>query len=310
MKLVISGQLLVISLVRVFCFCLLFTIHYSLNTSAFAQQGMNPDRDQPLEITAEQTLEWHRDNQQYIARGSVIAKQGDVTIIADILTADYRETSASAFEIYRLSADGNVKISSKGNVAYGQKAVYDVDRGVAVMTGDNLRLAAPDQSVTARDSFEYWVTEGRLTARGGAHVTRMGGDTLDADIVAAIFTEDATGTRQLKNLTADGHVRITTPNEIVTGKKGRYEAVTNIAVLSGDVKITRGPNVLEGERAEVNLTTNVSKMLGGPVQGTNGTGRVRGVFYPGSDKKPVIEKVPAPSQSQKKFQNRPMLLGQ
>lgn len=277
--------------------------------TAFAQQELNPSRDEPLEITASHTLEWHRDNQQYIARGDVVAKQGAVTIMADNLTADYRETSASSFEIYRLTADGNVKISSKGNIAYGQKAVYDVDRGMAVMTGDNLRLAAPDQSVTARDSFEYWIVDGRLTARGDAHVIRTG-DTLGADMVAAVFTEDTAGTRQLKSLSADGNVRITTPTEIVTGEKGKYTASTNIAVLSGNVKITRGPNILEGQRAEVNLTTNVSKMLGNTAQGTSGVsrnnngGRVRGIFYPSSKKQPTIEKVP--EQTKRKS----LLLGQ
>lgn len=293
---------------RVLFVTLLLTLLLPLQTKA--QQGLNPDRDQPLEITADHTLEWHRNNQQYIARGNVIVRQGDVTIIADTLTADYRETSASAFEIYRLTADGNVRIDSQGNTATGQQATYDVDRGVAVMTGDNLRLTSPDQSVTAEDSFEYWVTDGKLLARGNAHVMRAG-DTLDADTVSAVFTEDATGTRQLKSLSADGNVKITTPNEVLTGARGQYAAATNIAALTGNVKISRGPNVLEGERAEVNLTTNVSKMQGSPAQG----GRVRGVFYPGSEDKNSIQPVltpnqTAPIQPSTPSQNKPMLLGQ
>lgn len=257
---------------------------FVLAAPAHAQLGMNPDRNEPLEITADQTLEWHRGNKQYIARGNVIVRQGNVTIMADTLTADYRETTGSAFEIYRLTADGNVRIVSQGNTATGQQATYDVDRSVAVMTGDNLSLHSPDQTVTAKESFEYWVAEGRLVGRGNARVTRMG-DTLDADSISAVFEEHAgsSDARQLKNLGADGHVKITTENEVLTGEKARYESSTNIAELTGNVKITRGPNVLEGQRAEVNLTTNVSKMHGGSVQG--GDGRVRGVFYPGSEQK-------------------------
>jgi len=271
-----------------------------------AQEGfdaLNPDRDQPLEITADETLEWHRNTRQYIARGNVIVKQGEVTIFADILTADYRETGVSAFEIFRLTADGNVRILSQGNTATGQRAVYDVDRGVAVMTGNNLSLRSPDQSVTARDSFEYWITEGRLKAIGAARVLR-GEDILEADNVSARFTEDATGTRQLQNLGAEGNVKITTPTEILTGRRGTYTASTNIAALTGNVKIARGPNVLEGESAEVNLTTNVSKMKGNPAQG----GRVRGVFYPGSEDDSRNQISPAPIQQQKPPTN-PLLLG-
>ena len=253
---------------------LMFCAHAQAQTTTSAQSSA-----QPLEITADETLEWHRGEKKYIARGNVIARQGDVEIRADVLTADYRETASSSFDIYRLSADGHAVISSQGNVASGDNAVYDVVVGKAVMTGQTLTLISPDQTVTARDSFEYFVTDGRLSANGDAYVVR-GGDTLRADTVAAIFAQDATGQRKLKELTADGNVVITTPDEILRGARGRYSAGSDVAELAGNVKIERGPNVLEGERAVVNLATNISKMTGSPATG----GRVRGVFYPGSEK--------------------------
>jgi lipopolysaccharide export system protein LptA len=46
------------------------------------------------------------------------------------------------------------------------------------------------------------------------------------------------------------------------------------------VKIHRGPNTLEGEKAEVDMNTNISRIIGNPAAGQ----RVRGVFYPGTDK--------------------------
>lgn len=243
--------------------------------------AQNANNNAPLEITADQTLEWHRNDQQYIARGNVLAVQGDVRIAADTLTADYRETAASSIEIYRLTATGNVIITSRGNTAYGSHAVYDVDKGLAVMTGNNLRLVSPDQTVTARDRFEYWVQAGRLAAIGNAAVTR-GEDRLTAAQVSAIFQEDGSGQRRLARLDADRNVVITTPEEILTGDNAFYLASTDTAELLGNVRITRGPNILEGERAEVNLATNVSKMYGSAAQG----GRVRGVFYPDSDDNP------------------------
>lgn len=238
------------------------------------------DGDQPLEITASQTLEWHRNASQYIARGDVVMKQGDVTIKADMLTADYRESKESAVEIYRLTAEGRVYIDSQGNRAQGDHAVYDVDKGTAVMTGGDLRMTTAEQTVTARDRFEYNVTDGKLSAVGNAKVIH-GADTLTADAVDAVFaTDPATGQRKLDRADATGRVVIKTPTEVLTGARGVYIAASNVATLSGGVKIERGPNVLEGEQAEVNLTTNVSRMVGGA--GENG--RVRGVFYPGSGK--------------------------
>lgn len=247
-----------------------------------AQPSPVDSSNAPLEITADETLEWHRGAQQYIAHGNVIAKQGAVEIRADILTADYRETEQSSFDIHRLTADGHVTISSQGNSATGAKAVYDVAAGRAVMTGDNLRMTSPEQTVTARDSFEYFVTDGRLTANGDAMAVRADGNSLRADRIGAIFAQDAAGQRQLHELGADGNVVIKTATETLYGRQGRYNAATNMADLSGGVRIERGPNILEGEHAEVNLATNVSRMIGSPATG----GRVRGVFYPGSEKKP------------------------
>ncbi len=50
--------------------------------------------------------------------------------------------------------------------------------------------------------------------------------------------------------------------------------------MTGGVTILRGPNSLKGERAEIDLTANTSQLFGG-----GGVGQVKGVFYPGSEKK-------------------------
>ncbi len=240
--------------------------------------------EKPLEITADQTLEWHRNDKKFVARGSVVVKQGDVTIKAAVITAAYAETASSSFDIQQLTAEGGVIIESQGNIAEGDKAVYDVKTGKAVMTGNGLSLRSPEQVVTARDSFEYYVTEGRLTANGAARAVR-GTDTLTAESMSAWFTQGTDGARRLSRLSADNHVNIITATETVSGDKGIYEAASNIATLTGHVKISRGPNVLEGDKAEVNLTTNVSTMIGSPAQGG---GRVRGVFYPESGPSPAL----------------------
>jgi lipopolysaccharide export system protein LptA len=224
-----------------------------------------------------------------VAKEKALAKQGDVSLSAETITADYREAAGSDMEIWRITAAENVQIRSKDNTAYGQRAVYNIDSGMATMTGNNLRLVSPDQTVTARKRFEYQVTDGRLTAIGRAKVVRLE-DTLEADKILATFTENAQGQRLLHSLEADGNVVITTPSEILSGNYGIYRAKTNIAELTGSVSIRRGPNILEGEKAQVDLNTNVSRMFGSP----GGSGRVRGVFYPGSEKKPEQAPTPVP----------------
>ncbi len=256
----------------------------------------NTEKNKPLEITADQTLEWHRNDKKYIARGKAEAKQGLTSINAETLTADYRESEKSNFDIYRMTAEQNVVINSQGNQAFGDKAVYELDSGIATMTGQALKMIAPDQTLTARDKFEYAVTEGRLSAYGDVVIIR-GEDKIQADKASAFFVQDGASTaspmggRKLERFEGEGHVIVTTPTEILSGDKGVYNAATNIAEVTGNVKITRGPNVLEGTRAEINLTTNVSRMFGDTTTTSPTSGRVKGVFYPGSTK---TETTPAP----------------
>lgn len=239
----------------------------------------------PLEITADTTLEWLRGQNRLIARGNALAVQGASSIAAATLTADYREGANSNFEIHTLTANENVILTSQNDTAYGDDAVYDLDKGIATLTGQNLRLVSPDQTITARERFEYHTNTGKIHAIGNANVVRPnvkgGQDRLRADKITATLKKDNSGKQALDTIEAFQNVVITTPTEKVTGSYGIYRAKTNTAELKGGVTITRGPNILKGERAEVNLNTNTSKIFGNP---TNNT-RVRATFFPGSTDK-------------------------
>ena len=150
------------------------------------------------------------------------------------------------------------------------------------MTGEGLRLVSGTQVVTAQDRFEYWTAEGKLLAQGRAKMVQQkssgGQDSLEADIITATLHDNDKGQREIKTLEAEDNVVITTPTQVITGNYGIYHKKTNTAEIRGNVKIRRGPNVLEGSKATVDLNTNVSRMFGSG----SGQGRVRGVFYPGS----------------------------
>ncbi len=275
--------------------------------SALAQTS----NEQPIEITATKTVEWLRDQKQFVARENVIVTQGNMKILSDLLTADYRDGASSSMEIWQITAEGNVEIKDETNTAYGDHGVYDVPKGVAVLTGENLRLVSPDQTVTAKDRMEYHSNERLAKAIGNAKVVRAK-DTLNANVITAYFKDESAapaakpepakasnnpmGGGSLDRLEADGNVVITTPTEILRGSKAVYRADTNIAEITGKVRIERGENVMEGNRAEVNLTTNVSKMFGTGKEG----GRVRGVFFPGSNNKDGKAPAKTPAASPEK----------
>lgn len=251
------------------------------------QAGSNANAEQPLEITADKTLEWLRGVKQFIARGNALAVQGTASVAAQTLTADYREGKESNIEIHTLTAENNVVLKSGTDTAYGDRAVYDLDQGLATLTGQDLRLVSPGQTITAQDRFEYWTNTGKVHAIGNAVVIRPkpqgGQDRLLAKKITATLKKDANGKQALDTIEAFDNVVITTPTEKITGAYGIYRAATNKAELTGGVTITRGPNILKGVRAVVDLNTNTSKIFGG---GAGNNRRVSGTFFPGSENKP------------------------
>ena len=242
------------------------------------------DSEQPLEITADDGIEWRRKEQLYIASGNARAARGDLVLFADILAAYYREGEDGGTEIYRVEAHGQVRVVSPNETISGDDGYYDVERGVVVLTGDDLRLEAGGDILTAKDSLEYWETEQLAVARGKAEVIHDD-NRLKAEILVGHFEINVEGKLALSRVDAKGDVRISTPTEFVRSDSGVYYLDKELAELIGAVKITRGENQLNGEYAEVNLATGVSRLLGAPPGGVGDT-RVRGLFIPeqsGSD---------------------------
>lgn len=236
----------------------------------------------PLNISADSTLEWDRTAQTFTATTNATAEQDGVSIAADTLTAAYatNKKTGNDFDIQTMTATNNVTITSDNNKAYGDQAVYKLNTKTATMTGNNLRLITPNQTITARDQFEYHVEAGKLIAIGNAKIKRPT-DTIEADTITATLRTNNKGERVLDTMTATNNVTITTATERITGQKGNYNARLEQAEITGGVTLTRGPNILKGDRAVIDLKTQISKLFASPSQG----GRVTGTFYPSAEKK-------------------------
>ncbi len=125
---------------------------------AFAAQEQ---KDMPLEISAAGALEWHRNDHQYVAKKDVIVTQGDMTLTADELIADYNDSNnkethqelengntptanTPAPNIYRLTAIGNVTIKTRVDTIKGSKAIYNRTENTAVMEGPVTIIRGPN----------------------------------------------------------------------------------------------------------------------------------------------------------------------
>ena len=283
-----------------------------------AAQGLNfgsGSGGQPIEIQARDGIEWNRDAQRYIARGAARAARGNAAVDADVLTAYYRAKPSGGTEIFRIEAVGNTKISTPTEQAVADKAVYDVDSGVMVLTGKNLKLTTSSTVITARDSLEYWEKRQLMVARGDAVAIsedkRLRADILTAYFVSATAARTPGGTaprpalpsgdaasqsQRLERVEGFGNLHVSTPTDIVRAERGVYNPQTGIATLAGSVRITRGENQLNGDFAEINLNTGISKLMSRPSEG--GDNRVRGLIIPqDAQRPPEPQRAPSPTPS-------------
>jgi lipopolysaccharide export system protein LptA len=97
--------------------------------------------------------------------------------------------------------------------------------------------------------------------------------------------------QQIKRVEAKGGVTVQQKDQTATGETGIFDMRANTVEMTGNVVITRGPNVLKGDNLTVDMNTGDSKLTCGQ---TKGKCAVVGLFVPGS-----MKQEPPPAQAQK-----------
>lgn len=245
-----------------------------------AAQGLDfgGDSDQPIEIFADQGIEWVQGEKVLMARGNARAVKGGVAVHADVLRAYYREKPGGGTDIWRLDAAGSVRIVSPGETVTCENAVYDVDKAVLVLSGGQIRMVTADDEITAEEQMEYWQLQRMAVARGNA-VARRVDHRLRADVLVARFRATEKSHNQLYRVEAFHGVVIDVKGDRVDADKAVYNADSGIATLTGSVKIVRDGNILKGCSAEVNVKSGVSKLFSCSA-GRGSSGRVQGLLQP------------------------------
>jgi lipopolysaccharide export system protein LptA len=126
-------------------------------------------------------------------------------------------------------------------------------------------------------SLEVRDKEKVATFSGGVHVVQ--GDTDMRCKTLVVYYEDDSksdskdavktvqpgpaGNNQIRRMEARDNVVVIQKDQVATGDRGDFDMRTNTVVLTGKVVVTKGKDVLRGERLVVNLTDGVSKMEGG-----------------------------------------------
>lgn len=151
----------------------------------------------PLEIEADNSLEWDRNNHVFTAKGNAVVKRGDASVQADLLTANYTENEAGDITIQnivatgkpkavkgddtitaekltaylgannqmeRIEAERNVKISTPSESAKSSKAIYYFETERAVMNGDVVLMRGANLLFGAQAEFNLKTNVAKLSS--------------------------------------------------------------------------------------------------------------------------------------------------
>lgn len=260
--------------------------------SSFCQaqilETLNEKRgEEPIIIDAEESVVCDENAHKCVAKGQARAQKGTSIVYGDVLTVCFKEGEKR--EITAITADGHVRMETPTETAYGEHAHYDVVLDRVLMTGGNLKIVTPKETLTARDSIEYWHTKHQGIARGNALAQFPNkNQLLQANTLVAHFSPSPEGNKEGKEkltidqIDAEGHVLASGPNGVVTGDRGVYHAQTEIVEVFDNVKVTQDGNVMEGGYGRANLKTNVAELFphapnvtsSGPVK------RISGILIP------------------------------
>lgn len=137
-------------------------------TAAVAQQkiafgDLNQDTTLPVQVAADQLAVNNADGSAVFS-GNVVVTQGEMKLAAGEVRVTY---GTKANEIQELVASGGVVVTNLGDAAEAQEAVYTVDSGVIVLTGDVLLTqggsAMAGQRLTIDLKDGTGVMDGRVT---------------------------------------------------------------------------------------------------------------------------------------------------
>jgi lipopolysaccharide export system protein LptA len=148
-------------------------------------------------------------------------------------------------------------------------------------------------------SLEVREKDKQATFTGDVHVLQ--GDTeMRCRLLTVFYEEEEVGTRkvkaaepgpggdkQIKRIEAKGSVVVVQKDQNAAGDAAIFNMRENTVTLTGNVVVTRGADILRGQRLVVDLTTGVSKM---------DQGRVEGLFQSGPRNTPPPDPRNAPEK--------------
>jgi lipopolysaccharide export system protein LptA len=192
-------------------------------------------------------------------------------LLAPAAAAQPAQSTPNALQGFSKSQGQPIKIESVS------LEVRDKDKVATFI--DNVKLVQGDTTLECKRLIVYYDEEATPGAKKGKPAAKP---------VAKKGAEPAAGQQQqIRKLEAKGGVVVTSKDQIATGDDGTYDMKSNTIVMTGNVTLTQGQNVVRGQKLFVDMGTGISRVEAAP-----GQGRVDALFLPQSREKPEEKNKP------------------
>ncbi len=229
-----------------------------------------------INLTADQKVEWHQNDQKMIAIGNAIASKKDLSIRADKMTgyySNYRVDGQNKSGIKNVHAVGGVIMKSPRANGFGDTMDYDVEADIMILKGHPAKIKTDKETITATESITYYPSKQQAVALGDV-VASDKDNKIYSQKMISYFEKNAAGNLEMKRVEIFDNVKIVTKDANVTAEKGVYLPQSGKVKLFNNVVIDQKGNILKGDMAETNLNTGVSTLVAKKSAGK----RVTGVF--------------------------------
>ncbi|RVV97857.1 lipopolysaccharide transport periplasmic protein LptA [Mesobaculum littorinae] len=138
-------------------------------SATIAFDGLQQDTSQPVEVTAD-SLQIAQADGAATFTGNVLVAQGDMRMAAGQVRVAY---AAEGGRIARMHASDGVTFTAGDEAAESREAVYDIDAGTLVMTGDV--VLTQGQNALSSNRLSIDLTTGTGTLEGGVRTVFQSG---------------------------------------------------------------------------------------------------------------------------------------
>ncbi len=181
-----------------------------------------------------------------------------------------RGSFTTSLRIALVAACAALVLAGSAVLAQAPKGVPNALQGFSENRGKPVQIEAQSLEVRDRDKV--------ATFSGNVNVTQ--GDTnMKTKSLVVFYDQEATpgamkaaqpgpeGAQQIRRLEAKGGVVVTQKDQVATGDQGIFDMRANTVTLLGNVVVSKGKNVMRGERLVVNLDTGISTVDAGKGSG-------------------------------------------